>query len=456
MAGDSGRVYSLHKTRACGTSGSGRQREIDVNDIQSSAERRYSNVVFPRSDGSRVPYKVFNSPSVYALEQEKIFRGETWSFLGLEAEIPRPGDFKSTYIGDTPVVMTRVDDGSLAAWVNRCAHRGAAVCRVARGNAASHTCVYHQWNYGARGNLQGVPFRRGQKNMTGMPKDFDLSRHNLQQLRVEAYRGLVFATFSKTVAPLSDYIGPQMRPFVDRIFSKPIQYLGCTRQYADANWKLYLENVKDPYHASLLHLFHTTFNIFRVNMKARCVIDDSGLHNIVYAIRTDDAVAEPYQVQKLRTYDERFKLEDPSVLALIPEYDDVTTNHIQVIFPQLVIQQIHNSLVARQIIPKGPDHFELIFHFFGYADDTDEMKRLRIKQANLVGPAGYISMEDTEATELVQHGIVGSNDVVSVIEMSRAAPDELESLISEGMVRRFWAGYQRIMGFAPDADEANS
>ena len=62
------------------------------------------------------------------------------------------------------------------------------------------------------------------------------------------------------------------------------------------------------------------------------------------------------------------------------------------------------------MLPKGPDHFELVFHFFGYEDDTPELRKLRIKQANLVGPAGYISMEDTEATELVQRGTVRDGD----------------------------------------------
>ena len=228
---------------------------------------------FPNADGSRVPYAVYSSPEIYALEQERIFRGPTWSFLGLEAEIPEPGDFKSSFVGDTPVVMTRAEDGTLAAWVNSCAHRGAVVCRLPRGNALSHSCVYHQWSYGTKGNLQGVPFRRGQKDATGMPKDFDPKQHNLRQLRVESYRGLVFATFSGTVAPLAEYIGPEMRPWVDRIFHKPVVYLGCTRQFSDSNWKLYLENVKDPYHASLLHMFHTTFNIFRVGMRAKCIPD---------------------------------------------------------------------------------------------------------------------------------------------------------------------------------------
>ena len=403
---------------------------------------------FPRGDGSRVPYKVFSDAEIYALEQERIFRGETWNFLGLEAEIPLPGDYKSTFVGDTPVVMTRAEDGTLAAWVNRCAHRGAVVCRLPRGNALSHSCVYHQWSFGSKGNLQGVPFRRGQKDATGMPKDFDPKRHNLRQLRVESYRGLVFASFSETVRPLEEYIGPEMRPYVDRVFHKPVEYLGCTRQFSDSNWKLYVENVKDPYHASLLHLFHTTFNIFRVGMKARCIPDAAeGMHSVIFVMKNEEDDAGDYKSQGIRSYDEGFALEDDSILALEKEYEEVATNQIQPIFPQLVIQQIHNTLVCRQLLPKGPDHFELVFHFFGYADDTPAMRKLRIKQANLVGPAGYISMEDTEATELVQRGTAPDGDLTSVIDMSRDAPDRRDTLISEQLIRTFWMGYRRMMGF---------
>lgn len=397
-------------------------------------------------DGSRIPYELFSSEAVYRLEQERIFRGPTWSFLGLEAEIPNACDFKATFVGDTPVVMTRTAEGELAAWVNRCAHRGAQVCRLARGNAASHSCVYHQWSYDPAGNLEGVPFRKGHKGMSGMPKAFSLQDHGLQKLRVESYRGLVFATFDSELEPLADYIGAEMRPFVDRIFHKPIEYLGCTRQFSRSNWKLYLENVKDPYHASLLHLFHTTFNIFRVGMRAELAVDERhGLHSAVLAISDKDAGAEAYKAQSLRSYDEEFGLEDPSILDLVEEYELVATNHIQPIFPQLVIQQIHNTLVARQLLPKGPDNFELIFHYFGYADDSPALRALRIRQANLVGPAGYISMEDTEATELVQRGTIEAHARGSTIEMALEAPSERNTLISEELIRRFWRGYARLM-----------
>jgi len=406
-------------------------------------------IVPPSPDGSRVPYSVFTSQAIYDREQERIFRGPTWSFLGLEAEIKQPGDFKSTFIGDTPVVMTRTEDGALAAWVNRCAHRGAMVCRQLRGNAASHACVYHQWRYDLEGNLYGVPFLRGLNGQAGMPADFDRSKNGLRKLRVESYAGLVFATFSETVEPLADYIGPVMGGFIDRIFHKPVAYLGCTRQFSNSNWKLYLENVKDPYHASLLHLFHTTFNIFRVGMKAHCVTDGRhGMHSIIMAIKEEQAeTSEAYKEQKIRAFDSGFALEDDSILALVPEYEVMATNHIQPIFPQLVIQQIHNTLVARQLLPKGPNAFELVFHFFGYEDDTPEMRKLRIKQANLVGPAGYISMEDTEATELVQQGVVRDGRATSVIDMAKDAPEQSDTLITEKLIRSFWAGYSTLMGF---------
>ena len=404
---------------------------------------------FPRADGSRVPYGVFTSQAVYDREQDRIFRGPTWSFLGLEAEIKEPGDFKSTFVGDTPVVMTRTEDGALAAWVNRCAHRGAMVCRQPRGNATSHTCVYHQWRYDQEGNLYGVPFLRGIKGQAGMPADFDRKAHGLTKLRVDSFSGLVFASFSDAAPPLEDYIGPLMGGYIDRIFHKPVEYLGCTRQYSNSNWKLYLENVKDPYHASLLHLFHTTFNIFRVGMKAHCVSDDrDGLHSIIMAIKEDTGeTSTAYTDQKIRSFDEGFVLEDDSILALIPEYDVLATNHIQPIFPQLVIQQIHNTLVARQLLPKGPNAFELVFHFFGYEDDDAEMRRLRIKQANLVGPAGYISMEDTEATELVQRGVARDAGLTSFIDMAKDAPEQSDTLITEKLIRAFWAGYEKLMAF---------
>ena len=77
----------------------------------------------------------------------------------------------------------------------------------------------------------------------------------------------------------------------------------------------------------------------------------------------------------------------------------------------------------------------------------EELRALRIKQANLVGPAGYISMEDTEATEMVQRGTVRDGETTSVMDMGLAKPDQIDTLITESLIRKFWMGYQKLMDY---------
>jgi anthranilate 1,2-dioxygenase large subunit len=415
-----------------------------------TSNENINDFTWPSSDGTTVPYQVFTDPAIFEREQKLIYCGPTWHFLALADEIAKPGDFKSTFIGTTPVVVNRTRDNELAAWINRCAHRGATVCRALRGNSRTHRCVYHQWTYDERGALRGVPFQKGLNDKAGMPAGFDAAQHSLTAVRVSEYRGLVFGTLSDRAPELSDYIGPEMLPWVDRIFCRPVTYLGCTRQYSKSNWKLYFENVKDPYHASLLHLFHTSFNIYRSNMLGRSVIDSrNGLHSILTSTPlADEVTAGTYRKQGITTYDQNLKLADPSILEIREEFQEQTSNNIHTLFPSTVIQQIHNTLAVRQVLPKKVDEFELIFHFFGYADDDDDLRAMRIKQANLVGPAGYISMEDTEATELVQQAISSAdNDATSYIGMGDKSVDGTSSLITEYLIRGFWNGYRDLMGW---------
>ena len=78
---------------------------------------------WPAEGVSRVPFWAYSDPEVYAREQARIFCGRSWNYVALEAEIPRPGDYKRTFIGEKPVVVARDSDGGLNAFENRCAHR---------------------------------------------------------------------------------------------------------------------------------------------------------------------------------------------------------------------------------------------------------------------------------------------------------------------------------------------
>ena len=407
----------------------------------------FSNVEWPKEGGSRVPYRVFTDPDIYDREQQLLFRGATWNFLGLEAEIPSPGDFKSTYLGDTPVVLSRGQDGSLHAFVNRCAHRGAMVCRELQGNTSEFLCVYHQWAYNLEGRLMGVPFRRGLAGRGGMPDDFDMAKHSLQVLRVATYRGLVFATLDAQLESLEDYLGPMIRQALDRIFNRPIRILGNQRQLIGGNWKLYAENTRDPYHASLLHLFHCTFGLYRSSQTGCNYMDDGKKHSMLTAQRgTDDDKLDEYKDR--RTFQSEFTLADPSLLAGVPEFDDGITLVILALFPGLVVQQIANTLAVRQILPKGVDNFELVWTQFGYADDNDEVTGYRLKQGNLIGPAGLVSMEDGEVVEIIQQAVVRDQEQRSFIAMGGGDSSGADHLVTETAIVGFWENYRDRMGFS--------
>ena len=96
--------------------------------------------VWPRDDYTRVPYSLFLDRDVFEQEQVRVFRGPVWCYLALEAEIPRPGDFKTTVVGDTPVVVNRDATGAIHAFVNRCAHRGASAPLRSAGAAPRVRC----------------------------------------------------------------------------------------------------------------------------------------------------------------------------------------------------------------------------------------------------------------------------------------------------------------------------
>ena len=79
-------------------------------------------------------------------------------------------------------------------------------------------------------------------------------------------------------------------------------------------------------------------------------------------------------------------------------------------------------MATRQIKPKSPDSFELYWTYFGYHDDSPELRRLRMRQVNLVGPGGLVSMEDGEAGRLVQLGVAGGGSDHSLIAMGGSGP----------------------------------
>jgi phenylpropionate dioxygenase-like ring-hydroxylating dioxygenase large terminal subunit len=407
-------------------------------------------LTWPGAGNARVPYRVFSDLAIYRQELERIFLGPTWQFLTLACDLPQPGDYMTTFLGETPVIVTRGGDGEIHAMVNRCAHRGNLVCLKRRGHAENLTCVYHAWRYDLAGNLDSVAFRRGVAGKGGMPAGFQLEEHGLRKLRVDHFGPLVFGTLSEATPPLSDYIGNLIGSRIHRVLHGTPKILGTTSQILHNNWKLYFENVRDTYHATLLHTFFTTFRISRLTSEGGVDIAESGAHHASYTRnkvdRVDQATSDKLyaEIPSLRA---DFRLADPTFVGTADEFGDDTTTQILSLFPNFVLQQIQNSIALRLVLPKGPEKTELQWIYLGFEEDDAAMTERRLAQANLSGPAGYVSMEDGAVGNFIQRAIRGSEDAHSVLEMGGLGHASEANRTTEASVRGFWHVWRPLMGF---------
>ncbi len=124
----------------------------------------------------RIPVEVYTNTELYHRELKVFFYGRHWCYVGLEAEVPSAGDFKTTYVGERGVIMTRDADGGIHVIENRCQHKGVRLMQASFGNAKRLVCPYHQWCYKLNGALIGVPYRAGIQGSGGYPADFVLKR----------------------------------------------------------------------------------------------------------------------------------------------------------------------------------------------------------------------------------------------------------------------------------------
>jgi anthranilate 1,2-dioxygenase large subunit len=408
--------------------------------------------IWPALDYSRVPYRLYHDAEVYAAEQARIFRGPTWNFLALDVEIPNPGDFRATYVGETPVVVNRDENGEIHAFVNRCAHRGALVRRELSGNAKNHTCIYHQWCYDLHGGLTAIPFRRGIRGKGGMGPDFDMGQHGMRRLKVGQVSGAIFGTLAEDGESLEEYLGPAVVGQLTRFFDKKVKVLGYNRQRIRGNWKIYAENARDNYHASLLHEFLLTFGLDRSTQIGGVKMDARHRHSFTWAEAgsdSDDIVRQAYGGANIRN--DYLALKEPALVRFYPEHGDRLNIAISSVFPSAVFVQISNSMAVRQIRPRGLDEVEVYQMMLGYEDDPPEMTRHRLRQANLVGPAGLVSMEDGEAVEITHKASGPDHERSTVIELGGGGEiSDRDYRVHDVPLRGFWSYYAELLGIEPE------
>src|SRR5437867_10677099 len=160
--------------------------------ILPSSEKRGLRNLFDFEHGF-VSREVYVNDDIFQQELEHIF-GRCWLLLGHESQIPNPGDFVVTRMGEEEVLLVRGrKDGIIRAFLNSCRHRGMKVCRYDDGNALVFTCPFHGWSYDTDGRLVGVPYYDAAYH-----SELDKSQWGLHEVaQMCNYYGSVWATWDK-------------------------------------------------------------------------------------------------------------------------------------------------------------------------------------------------------------------------------------------------------------------
>jgi len=174
------------------------------------------------------------------------------------------------------------------------------------------------------------------------------------------------------------------------------------------------------------------------------VIDSTGRHAAACSVRGEQK--RTADNAEMRSLMENLKLHDATMLEPQREFAEYTLVMLT-LWPNLIVQQQSNTLAMRHLVPRGPEAYELIWTYFGYESDDAAMTERRVRQANLMGPAGYVSLDDSEMMDLEQRGLRERPEAIGVVEMGgRDWPQKQDHASTEAMIRAFYSHYREVMG----------
>lgn len=376
----------------------------------------------------RVAGRVYTDPTIFELEMVRIFES-TWIWVAHDSELPKPGSFKSTFVGRHPVIVSRDRKGQVHTLVNRCRHRGASVCEQRTGEANGFTCPYHAWSYGLDGKLRGIPYPDGYEGV--MSKE----GMGLKKLRTESYGGMIFATLADDIEPLEDFLG-DVKLWIDRFMKQgggyPIKVLGTHQFRFKGNWKIQLENTTDGYHFPIVHrswmasVDAETADMMSFMTDPAAVTHDLGNGHSVgqmvpeHSDLDDDDGTEPLQarfaplVERLRGHG----LDDAAIRRLVRSMHGTGFNLN--LFPNVSL----SSAFFRTLRPISVDE-TVIEHVAIGPDGPPEIvaevnrERLRVHE-HFQGPFGFGTPDDAEGWDRVQRGAAGAPELPIMVNRGLA------------------------------------
>ena len=191
----------------------------------------------------RNPVTDYTCPRQAARERQLFFEDGPIN-IGLSALLPRPGDWMTHDYAGAPILLARREDGSLAAFLNVCRHRGARIAEGCGSQARSFSCPYHGWTY----DLDGALIARPEE--VSFPS-VDRATHGLRALPAVEKNGMIWVGTRPGIALNIDR---QLAGLADDLASynlKSYHHYETRTLTREMNWKLAVDTFGETYHLQL-------------------------------------------------------------------------------------------------------------------------------------------------------------------------------------------------------------
>lgn len=377
---------------------------------------------------NQIPKEVMVRPDLYEEERRRIFLGPEWHPIAHEAELARPGDFKTVMLAGVPLLVSRDQAGAIHVLYNSCSHRGTQVETAFRGNRRNFECPYHRWVFDLDGSLRSCP-----KKGEGYTPDFKMSDFPLTAVRTAIFKGLIFVTLGEGAPTLEDFL-EDVAPTLANIMCGDgrLELIGYQKVMYQANWKGY--NDSDGYHASLLH---AAFRMLKwQGGRGTQTVSSSRGH-----VGATSEISLPEDGG-------RSMLRDPSLVEF-RQGDAKYGSFVVKMFPLFVAVKHLDVVNLRFATPAGVGQTEVHYAYFAHQDDSPELRQHRIRQSsNLLGPCGLVSLEDAAAFQRIHigSGSPGQATFQKGVTDPYVFPDEYHQNEESSNLPK-WDYYRKTMNF---------
>ena len=216
-----------------------------------------------RKPGFSLEAPFYLSDELFALDLETIW-ARHWIYVGVEPDVPEPGDFVVVGFGRYSVIIVRGADRVVRAFHNVCRHRGARILNQDKGSVAKLVCQYHRWTYDLSGPLVFAEH---------LAPDVDRDCLGLKPVHLRSLSGLLFMCLADEPPTDFDDMARTVAPYLD-----PHDLRNCKIAMQDdvvvaGNWKAVMENNRECYHCNghpeLLKIFFQFFAHSEADVKPR-------------------------------------------------------------------------------------------------------------------------------------------------------------------------------------------